>query len=61
MSEYHFSRTRSAPKNEKFFRISSANFDFPEKYELSDHPLYDGLIEEWAQKTGRKSRPNHAG
>lgn len=25
MSEYHFSRTRSAPKNEKFFRISSAN------------------------------------
>jgi oxalate decarboxylase len=26
MSDYHFSRTRSAPKNEKFFRISSANF-----------------------------------
>jgi len=26
MSEYHFSRTRSAPKNEKFFRISAANF-----------------------------------
>jgi oxalate decarboxylase/phosphoglucose isomerase-like protein (cupin superfamily) len=26
MSEYHFERTRSAPKNERFFRISSANF-----------------------------------
>ncbi|MEZ5742558.1 MAG: isocitrate lyase/PEP mutase family protein [Sphingomonadaceae bacterium] len=33
---------------------------FPEKYELIDHPLYDGLIEEWANKTGRQSRPNHA-
>lgn len=26
MSDYYFSRVRSAPKNEKFFRISSANF-----------------------------------
>jgi len=26
MSEYHFSRNRSTPKNEKFFRISAANF-----------------------------------
>ena len=41
-------------------RPQSANFDFPEKYELIDHPLYDGLIEEWAEKTGRQSRPNHA-
>jgi len=41
-------------------KIPSANFNFPEKYELIDHPLYDGLIEEWANKTGRKSRPNHA-
>jgi methylisocitrate lyase len=41
-------------------RPLSANFDFPEKYELIDHPLYDGLIEEWAEKTGRQSRPNHA-
>ncbi len=40
--------------------VQSANFDFPEKYELIDHPLYDGLIEEWAEKTGRKTRPNHA-
>jgi len=40
--------------------IQSANFNFPEKYELIDHPLYDGLIEEWADKTGRQSRPNHA-
>ena len=40
--------------------VTSANFNFPEKYDLIDHPLYDGLIEEWANKTGRKSRPNHA-
>lgn len=26
MSEFHFSRTRSTPKNEKFFRITAANF-----------------------------------
>ena len=34
--------------------------NFPEKYELIDHPLFDGLIEEWAEKTGRPTRPNHA-
>ena len=41
-------------------KITSANFKFPEKYELIGHPLYDELIEEWANKTGRQSRPNHA-
>jgi 2-methylisocitrate lyase-like PEP mutase family enzyme len=41
-------------------QVKSGNWDFPEKYELIDHPLYDGLIEEWAEKTGRQSRPNHA-
>lgn len=41
-------------------KVTSANYDFPEKYALIDHPLYDGLIEEWADKTGRQSRPNHA-
>jgi len=41
-------------------KITSANFNFPEKYELINHPLYDSLIEEWANKTGRQSRPNHA-
>ena len=40
--------------------VQSANFNFPEKYALIDHPLYDGLIEEWATKTGRPTRPNHA-
>ncbi|MBV1916704.1 MAG: isocitrate lyase/PEP mutase family protein [Sphingomonadaceae bacterium] len=38
----------------------SANFDFPEKYELIQHPLYDELIEDWANRTGRPTRPNHA-
>jgi hypothetical protein len=41
-------------------QVASGNWNFPEKYELIDHPLYDGLIEEWANKTGRQSRPNHA-
>jgi len=41
-------------------QITSGNWDFPEKYELIQHPLFDGLIEEWAEKTGRQSRPNHA-
>lgn len=41
-------------------KITDANFAFPEKYELIEHPLYDGLISEWAEKTGRESRPNHA-
>ena len=41
-------------------QVKSGNWNFPEKYELIDHPLYDGLIEEWADKTGRQSRPNHA-
>jgi methylisocitrate lyase len=40
--------------------VASANYAFPEKYALLGHPLYDGLIEEWANKTGRESRPNHA-
>jgi len=41
-------------------QITSGNWDFPEKYELIQHPLFDGLIEEWADNTGRQSRPNHA-
>ena len=41
-------------------KITDGNFNFPEKYELIQHPLFDGLIEEWADKTGRQSRPNHA-
>ena len=41
-------------------QVTSANFNFPEKYELIDHPLFDGLIEDWANRTGRQSRPNHA-
>jgi methylisocitrate lyase len=41
-------------------QITSGNWNFPEKYELIDHPLFDGLIEDWADKTGRQSRPNHA-
>lgn len=38
----------------------SANFDMPEKYELIRQTLYDDLIEDWAKRTGRPTRPNHA-
>jgi 2-methylisocitrate lyase-like PEP mutase family enzyme len=41
-------------------QVQSGNFNFPEKYDLIDHPLFDGLISEWADKTGRQSRSNHA-
>lgn len=40
--------------------VASADFAFPEKYELIDHPLYDDMISDWAERTGRKTRPNHA-
>jgi 2-methylisocitrate lyase-like PEP mutase family enzyme len=41
-------------------KVTSATFQFPEKYELIQHPLFDDLIEQWAKKTGRPTRPNHA-
>ena len=40
--------------------VTSANYVFPEKYSLIDQPLYDTLISEWAEKSGRERRPNHA-
>ena len=33
---------------------------FPEKYELIRHGEYDDLIEDWARRSGRPTRPNHA-
>ncbi len=39
-------------------QVKSANRNFPEKDVLIDQPLYDGLIEEWARKTGRQARPD---
>lgn len=40
--------------------IQSGNYNLPEKYELIEQTFYDGLIAEWADKTGRQSRPNSA-
>jgi oxalate decarboxylase/phosphoglucose isomerase-like protein (cupin superfamily) len=42
MSEYHFSRTRSAPKNERFFRISSANFPVLKGMAIQDLDMAPG-------------------
>lgn len=41
-------------------KVASAATPFPEKYDLLEQPLFDDLIEEWARKTGRPTRPNHA-
>jgi len=41
-------------------QIQSANYNFPEKGELIEQPFYDSLIAEWAERTGRTSRPNSA-
>ncbi len=40
--------------------VASATYAFPEKYDLLGQNFYDDLIREWADKTGRQSRPNHA-
>ena len=40
--------------------IAGMGVPFPEKYGLLEQPMFDQLIEEWAEKTGRKTRPNHA-
>lgn len=34
--------------------------NFPEKYDLIDQALYDDLIVDWAKRTGKETRPNHA-
>lgn len=41
-------------------QVESAQYDFPEKYELIGQSAYDELIEQWAIKTGLPTRPNHA-
>ncbi len=41
-------------------QVQSANYNFPEKGELIDQPFYDSLITEWAERTGRPTRPNSA-
>jgi|SRR5579863_245097 len=40
--------------------IASANYNFPEKYDLINQPFYDGLIVDWAEKTGRPTRAKSA-
>ena len=34
--------------------------NFPEKYDLIDQHLFDELIVQWCERTGRPVRPNHA-
>jgi methylisocitrate lyase len=41
-------------------KVTSANYNLPEKYELIGQDFYNDLIEDWATKTGRPTRPNSA-
>ena len=41
-------------------KITSGNFNLPEKYELIGQEFYNDLIVDWATKTGRPTRPNSA-
>jgi 2-methylisocitrate lyase-like PEP mutase family enzyme len=34
--------------------------EFPEKFDLIDQDLFDDLIVDWCERTGRPTRPNHA-
>lgn len=40
--------------------ITAADMAFPEKYGLIEQSLYDDLVSDWAERTGRPTRPNHA-
>jgi methylisocitrate lyase len=40
--------------------VASANYNLPEKHALIGQPFYDGLIREWAEKTGRPTREKSA-
>jgi 2-methylisocitrate lyase-like PEP mutase family enzyme len=56
-AQLHLARAKELMETGK---IEGMATPFPEKYALIEQPLFDGLIEEWAEKTGRKTRPNHA-
>ncbi|MDE2597809.1 MAG: isocitrate lyase/PEP mutase family protein [Sphingomonadales bacterium] len=58
-AKLHLARQRELFETGKM-SIAPEDMAFPEKYELIDQPFYDDLIAEWADKTGRQSRPNSA-
>jgi len=39
---------------------AAAMNNFPDKYDLIDQNLFDDLIVEWCERTGRQTRTNHA-
>jgi 2-methylisocitrate lyase-like PEP mutase family enzyme len=56
-AQLHLARARELMETGK---IEGLGTPFPEKYDLIEQPMFDRLIEEWAEKTGRKTRSNHA-
>ena len=56
-AKWHLERSRELFETGTF---AGLDMSFPEKHSLIEQPFYDELIAEWADKTGRKSRPNSA-
>lgn len=56
----HLAMARELMETGSVKSAMSAFTNFPEKYDLIDQALYDDLIVEWAERTGRPTRPNHA-
>ncbi len=56
----HLAMARELMETGSVKSAMSAFTNFPEKYDLIDQNLYDDLIVEWAERTGRPTRPNHA-
>ena len=56
----HLAMARELMETGSVKSAMSAFANFPEKYDLIDQALYDDLIADWAERTGRPTRPNHA-
>lgn len=56
----HLKMARELMETGTIASAAEAFGNFPEKYDLIDQHFYDDLIVDWAEKTGRPTRPNHA-
>lgn len=56
----HLAMARELMETGSVKSAMNAFANFPEKYDLIDQKLYDELIVDWAERTGRPTRPNHA-
>lgn len=56
----HLKMARELMETGAMASAGAAFANFPEKYDLIDQKFYDDLIVDWADRTGRPTRPNHA-